>query len=234
MYSPAACASIVRAAPAKNRRLSIVRSNSKSMIETGLPTFSPSIAFNSSRFSSRRSASASNASARARGVAVPHSANAAFAAPTAASTSEASLEGTEPITAPVAGASTSSVAPLWAGTHFPPMKLRCATTTPFLFPTHRGPRAPKPQGIAPKEPREMPVINCSPCRHRPILAVSPNSCDPFPFHRAPTWSARDFGGVRADRELDCYDVSCCGRFGPSHRDRSCREAIRRLRRGRRC
>ena len=134
MYSPAACASIVRAAPAKNRRLSIVRSNSKSIIETGFPTFSPSMAFNSSRFSSSRSASASNASDRVRGVAVPHSANAAFAAFTAASTSAASLDGTEAMTAPVAGASTSSVTPLWAGTHFPPMKLRCATTTPFLSP----------------------------------------------------------------------------------------------------
>jgi hypothetical protein len=39
-YSPAACVLIVRAAPAKNRRLSTVRSNSNSMMDAGLPTFS--------------------------------------------------------------------------------------------------------------------------------------------------------------------------------------------------
>ena len=52
------------------------------------------------------------------------------AASTAASTSAPSLDGTEVMTSPVAGASTSSVAPLFAATHCPPMKFACFTSAP--------------------------------------------------------------------------------------------------------
>jgi glycine/D-amino acid oxidase-like deaminating enzyme len=61
-------------------------------------------------------------SLRSRGVVRPQASNASAAAPTAASTSVASLAGTWVMTSPVAGSITSSVAPDAAGFHAPPMK----------------------------------------------------------------------------------------------------------------
>ena len=69
------------------------------------------------------SASACSISLRSRGVLSAQAGNAAAAARTASSTSAASLDGTEPMTSPVAGLMTSSVAPLWAACHELPMKL---------------------------------------------------------------------------------------------------------------
>ena len=101
-----------RPADAKKRQLSIVRSISKSMIDTGLPTFSLSRLDSSSMFSSTTSATLCRISLRSRGVRADQSSNAPAAASTAASTSALSLEATSPMTAPVAGFTTLSVAPL--------------------------------------------------------------------------------------------------------------------------
>ena len=123
MYSPAALPSRKRQADAKKRQLSFVRSISNSTIPTGLPTFSHSMRDSSSMLSSTMSATRCRISLRSRGVRAAHAGNAAAAATTAASTSAASLAGTSPITAPVAGFTTESVAPLRAERQSPPMKL---------------------------------------------------------------------------------------------------------------
>ena len=120
MYSPAA-PSRKRPAAAKNLQLSSVRSISNSMIETGLPTFSDSIAERCSMSPSMRRASSWRASLRSR-VLAAHSGKARPAAATASSTSATSDAGAVPITRPVAGLMMSSVAPLRAGRHSLSMK----------------------------------------------------------------------------------------------------------------
>ena len=122
MYSPAARPSRKRPAAAKNFQLSSVRSISNSMIETGLPTFSDSIADRCSMSPSMRRASSWSASLRSRGVLAAHAGKARPAAATASSTSAASEAGAVPMTAPVAGLTMSSVAPLRAGRHSLSMK----------------------------------------------------------------------------------------------------------------
>ena len=77
MYSPAARPSRKRPAEAKNFQLSRVRSISNSMIETGLPTFSDSMAERFSMSASMRRASSWSASLRSRGVLAAHSGKAA-------------------------------------------------------------------------------------------------------------------------------------------------------------
>ena len=122
MYSPAARPSRKRPAEAKNFQLSRVRSISNSMIETGLPTFSDSMADRFSMSASMRRASSWIASLRSRGVLAAHSGKARAAAATASSTSAVSDAGAVPMTAPVAGFRMSSVAPLRAGRHSLSMK----------------------------------------------------------------------------------------------------------------
>ena len=74
MYSPALRPSSMRAAPAKNRRLSTIGGISSDIVTSkGLPTFSDSIFTISSACSSMRSASRSNASWRSLGVMSYHS-----------------------------------------------------------------------------------------------------------------------------------------------------------------
>jgi hypothetical protein len=100
-----------------------VRSISNSTIPTGLPTFSHSIRDSSSMLSSMMSATRCRVSLRSRGVSAAHAGKASAAAETAASTSAAPEAGTVPMTSPVAGLTTSSVAPSAAGRQPPPMKL---------------------------------------------------------------------------------------------------------------
>ena len=122
-------------APAKNRQLSTVRSISNSIIEAGLPQFCISIFLIVSRSASMASATLWSRSLRARGVIAAHSSNAAAAASTAASTSSGPLAGTFASTSPVAGFSTSSVAPPRASTQLPPMKFWSAiarSSSPFV------------------------------------------------------------------------------------------------------
>jgi hypothetical protein len=76
------------------------------------------------------SATLCSASLRARGVIAAHAGNAAAAAVTAASTSAPSLDATSSMTSPVAGATTTSVWPLRAGAHAPPMKFSRAIPRP--------------------------------------------------------------------------------------------------------
>ncbi len=93
------------------------------------------------------SASASSFSLRSRGVVCPQVVNASAAAATAASTSPASLDGTSVITSPVAGSSTSSVAPVPAGFQAPPMKFSCAIAVSPIASRYGGLRcAEHPQG----------------------------------------------------------------------------------------
>ena len=91
------------------------------MMDTGLPTFSHSSSDSSATFSSTMSATLWRISLRSRGVLADHSGKAAAAACTAASTSAAELDATSPITFPVAGFTTSSVAPSMDGWNFPLM-----------------------------------------------------------------------------------------------------------------
>ena len=91
------------------------------MIDTGLPTFRHSSWDSSSTFSSTMSATWWRISLRSLGVLADHSAKAAAAALTAVSTSAAELEATSPITDPVAGFTTGSVAPPTAGVVSPLM-----------------------------------------------------------------------------------------------------------------
>ena len=104
MYSPAALPSRQRAAPAKKRRLSAITGiSSLSTAASGLPAFSASRRASSLPFSSRISASASNACERIAGVLCDHSANAARAARTARSTSCGLEFGACASSSPVAG-----------------------------------------------------------------------------------------------------------------------------------
>src|SRR5262245_17913937 len=133
MYSPAERPSRMRAAPAKKRRLSEQTGISSFAYESGLPTFRDSIAASSSVFASMTSASFSSSSARSAGVASSHSGSAAAAASTAASTSAAAHAGTSAIVSPVAGLSTSIVAPSAASVHLPPTKILFAVTVAIRF-----------------------------------------------------------------------------------------------------
>src|SRR3954454_16450370 len=114
MYSPAACACIVRAAPAKKRRLSAATGSSSDFTSSsGLPTFSDSSCASSSACSSTASASRSSARARSPGVVEDQPGNASFAARTAASTSSGPDFGAVAISSSVAGLRIGSV-PCWA------------------------------------------------------------------------------------------------------------------------
>ena len=117
MYSPAACPGSARAPPAKNRKLSMVRSISSGRADTGLPTLADSMAVNSEAASSMTEAIRSRASDRCRGVVVDHDSNAVAAACTARSTSAAPEAAARKMTSPVAGSTTSSRAPVSASTH---------------------------------------------------------------------------------------------------------------------
>ncbi len=100
------------------------------MIETGLPTLRDSMAESSSMSPSMASASLWRISDRPRGVRAAQASNAPAAAATASSTSAASLAGAVPMTSPVAGSSTSSVAPERAGLNSPAMKFWSRTGSP--------------------------------------------------------------------------------------------------------
>ncbi len=129
-YSPAARPSRKRAPAAKKRQLSTVRSISKSMIERGLPTLRISRSDSVAMSASIASATLFSNSKRWRGVVSDHAPYASDAAATASSTSSASLDATSSSRTPVAGSSTSSVAPRRVGFHAPPMKLSRATVGP--------------------------------------------------------------------------------------------------------
>ena len=104
MYSPATWPCIVRAAPAKKRRLSAATGISSDFTSsTGLPTFSDSSCASSSACSSIASAIRSSASARSPGVVEAQPSNAASAARTAASTSSGPDFGAVAISSSVAG-----------------------------------------------------------------------------------------------------------------------------------
>ena len=108
-YSFAALPSMLRAAPAKKRRLSAhISSSSSTNAWRGLPASADSMSANSSPCSRIASASASSASERDRGVLEPQVSNASRAARTARSTSSALETGARPITSPVDGLITSS------------------------------------------------------------------------------------------------------------------------------
>src|SRR5437773_1395211 len=132
MYSPQALPSRMRAAPAKNRRLSAETGISSLAYECGLPTFSDSSSASSSVCSSIASASLSSASARSPGVVSSHSGSAFFAASTARSTSACVPRGTSAIVSPVAGFRTSIVPPSTASTHSPPTKFLCWETVTLI------------------------------------------------------------------------------------------------------
>src|SRR5436190_10385316 len=132
MYSPEALPSRMRAAPAKNRRLSAQTGISSLAYESGLPTFSDSSSASSSVCSSIASASLSSASARSPGVVSSHSGSAFLAASTARSTSACVPLGTSAIVSPVAGFRTSIVPPSTASTHSPPTKFFCWETVTLI------------------------------------------------------------------------------------------------------
>src|SRR5438874_7599179 len=137
MYSPADLPSSSRAAPAKKRRLSAQTGSSSRAAPIGLPTLRDSICASSSALSSRICASLSKSSARSPGVESSHSGSACFAASTARSTSSAPQRGTAAIVSPVAGFSTSIVAPSAASVHAPPMNTFCCETTVLMWPPSR-------------------------------------------------------------------------------------------------
>ena len=122
-YSPAALPSTTRAAPAKKRTLSTVNSTSKSAVPFGLPTFCCSRSESVSVSFSIASAKAYNAFDRSCGVDCDQVSNAARAAATARSTSEASPLGTCAISSSVAGLMTEAVSPLAASAHPPSMNI---------------------------------------------------------------------------------------------------------------
>ena len=105
MYSPALRPSGVRAAPAKNRRLSTIGGISSDIVTAaGLPASSDSIRTISSALASIASASFNSASWRSFGVESNHvSSKAREAAATALSTSSAVPSWTDAITSPVEG-----------------------------------------------------------------------------------------------------------------------------------
>src|SRR6185436_13039697 len=123
-YSPAARPSRQRAAPAKNRSRSAALRISPRAAAAGLPTLRSSRSASASMSASTASASASSISARCPGVVrlqVPNARRAAAAAP---STSDAPAAGTVAMTAPVAGFTTSVVAPSVAATRPPSTCMR--------------------------------------------------------------------------------------------------------------
>ena len=110
MYSPAAFPSRLRAAPAKNRTLSMDPARSKSRaIRRVLPVLRASSSASSAPCSSMRSAIRSRTAARSAGSARDHepSANARRAAMTARSTSTGPPSGTRAMGRDVAGSTTS-------------------------------------------------------------------------------------------------------------------------------
>ena len=125
MYSPALRPSRVRAAPAKNRRLSTIGGISSDIVSSaGLPAFSASIFTSSSACSSTASASLSRASWRSFGVESNHVwSKARFAAATARFASSSVPSWTVAITAPVWGLMMSRVWPSEDETHSPSMNI---------------------------------------------------------------------------------------------------------------
>ena len=111
-----------RGAWAKKRQLSMVRSISNSMIDTGLPTLRHSSSESSSTLSAMIWATCVSISLRARGVVWDQAPKASRAAATAASTSAGPLKGTSARTEPWAGSTTDRVRPSRASTKRPAMK----------------------------------------------------------------------------------------------------------------
>jgi hypothetical protein len=121
--SAEALPSMTRPAPAKKRRLSTMNgiSSSKKALR-GLPASAASRSDSSCACSSSRSASSLRAAARSPGVVRAHPSKAPFAAATARFTSSSPESGISAITSPLAGFTTSSVAPSAASTSSPSMK----------------------------------------------------------------------------------------------------------------
>src|SRR3954468_10882002 len=125
---------MVRAAPAKKRRLSTMNGISSSLNEPmGLPALSDSSSASSSVRASSASASRRRASARSAGVVAAHAGKAARAAATARSTSALVELGAWAISWPVAGFRTLVVPPSAASANSPSMKFRSETVAVVLM-----------------------------------------------------------------------------------------------------
>ena len=115
---------MLRAAPAKKRRLSTIAPISSSLTAcSGLPALRASSSASSSPRSSSASASLRSASERSPGVVFAQPSNAPRAALTARSTSSVVESGAWAITSPVAGLTTSIVRPSADAAESPSMKL---------------------------------------------------------------------------------------------------------------
>ena len=113
----------MRAAPAKNRRQSLIAGISSALnASMGLPALSTSSSVISSACSSSASASLRSIVARSPGVVWLKDSNASRAAFTARSTSCCEESGSSAIVSPVAGFTTANVSSAAASTYSPPMK----------------------------------------------------------------------------------------------------------------
>jgi hypothetical protein len=123
MYSPDPWPSGTRAAPPKKRRLSHMNgiSSSRNALR-GLPASAASRSASSSACSSIRSASLNSAAARSPGGVAAQPSKARLAAATARLTSSSVDSGISAIVSPLAGLTTSSVAPSAESTNSPSMK----------------------------------------------------------------------------------------------------------------
>ena len=135
-YSPTARPSSIRAAPAKNRRWSVITGISSRITDaSGLPTFSDSSRPISSACPSMASARASIMAWRSPGVVSNHvSSNALRAAATARSTSSSDARGVSAMVSPVAGFTTGRDSAVEPSTHSPPTNIRLVATATMAPP----------------------------------------------------------------------------------------------------